>query len=366
MQTGDSAAIGLDVVRGAVADAVRAPSVHNTQPWRFGVRGSRISLRADPDRRLDVADPYGREMLISCGAALYNLRLALRKRGYEPDVRLLPDADRPYLLADVEARAVRDPVPDETGREYAQIARRHSHRGGFRPDPVPAGVVEDLARAADREGARLIEAADVHVTGALAALTGAAEHIQRRTPAYMSELVRWAPSPASTRRDGVQPEAYPKQTPRMEPDFAARDFARGHGWGADPRDGEAGQSAEAGQGETGQGKVRQGEAEQSESGGAEDDGATGVVLLLVTAGDGPDAWLRAGEALERVLLVAAGHGLAAAYHTQAMQVPELRESVRAHFCDGAYPQLLLRFGVPARRDPASVRRPVEDVMVVEP
>lgn len=53
-------------------DAARcAPSVHNTQPWWFGTRGSTVTLHADSDRRLQVADPDGREMLISCGAALH-------------------------------------------------------------------------------------------------------------------------------------------------------------------------------------------------------------------------------------------------------------------------------------------------------
>src|SRR3954454_18980279 len=79
--------------------AVWAPSLHNTQPWWFGVRGSTVTLHADTDRRLDVADPDGREMLISCGAALFTLRLAARHLGYLPEVRTLPDPDRPGLIA---------------------------------------------------------------------------------------------------------------------------------------------------------------------------------------------------------------------------------------------------------------------------
>jgi nitroreductase len=88
-----------------------APSVHNTQPWWFGVREAGLSLHADVDRRLDVADPDGREMLISCGAALFTLCLAARRLGLVTEVRLLPDSDRPGLMADVDI-AVRRAVMD--------------------------------------------------------------------------------------------------------------------------------------------------------------------------------------------------------------------------------------------------------------
>lgn len=176
MQYGDAVGPSEQVsadVREAVEDAVWAPSVHNTQPWRFGVRGARISLSADIDRRLDVADPDGREMLIGCGAALYNLRSSLRALGYTPDVRLLPDPDRPHLLADVNLEPGES--PDEPAlRERAQIRRRRTHRGGFRAGPLPTGVLPAMRQDAEGEGAQLIEAVDVHVKGALAALTDAA------------------------------------------------------------------------------------------------------------------------------------------------------------------------------------------------
>lgn len=314
-------------VRRAVEDAIWAPSVHNTQPWRFEAHGTRITLSADPDRRLDVADPQGREMLISCGAALYTLRLSLRRMGYRPVVHPLPDPDRPYLLADVDLEPG-DPPDASVEHEHAQIRRRHSHRGGFRPEPVPAGILTTLRHAAEKEGARIVQAVDADVKGALAALTAAAEHVQRRTPAYATEIARWAPAPGTSRRDGVQEDSYPRRTPPTAPHFPARDFARGHGWGAEPPG----------------------------------EGAAGVVLLLVTPDDTPADWLRAGQALQRVLLRATEHDLAAAYHTQALQVPDLREFIRTQFCGDAHPQLLLRLGVPVGTSLRSVRRPVDDVL----
>src|SRR5262245_9093246 len=82
-----------------VAAAVWAPSVHNTQPWWFGASGREISLYADAGRRLPVADPRGREMMISCGAALFTARLALRSLGYIPETSVLPDLRQPLLVA---------------------------------------------------------------------------------------------------------------------------------------------------------------------------------------------------------------------------------------------------------------------------
>jgi hypothetical protein len=323
-----------DDIRRAVEDAIWAPSVHNTQPWTFGVHGTRVSLRADPDRRLDVADPNGREMLISCGAALYNLRLSLRTHGYEPVVQMLPDPDRPHLLADVHLESGERPE-QVTLREHGQIRRRHSHRGGFRPDPVPAEVLAAMRHDAEREGAGLIEAVDAHVKGALAALTDAAEHVQRSTPAYATEIARWAPSPLTSRKDGVQEPAYPRRTPQTRPHFPPRDFARGRGWGAAT-------------------------APLKESVPA------GVVLMLVSGSDGPADWMRAGQALQRALLRAAERDLAAAFHTQALEIPELRAFIRARYCKDAFPQMVLRLGVPDGADLSSVRRPVEEVMIVEP
>src|SRR6266568_7572636 len=85
-----------------LAAATAAPSLHNTQPWRFAVDGTRISLHADPNRQLRGVDPQGRQLLISCGAALFNLRLAAGYLGREPRVRLLPDPADPRLIARVE------------------------------------------------------------------------------------------------------------------------------------------------------------------------------------------------------------------------------------------------------------------------
>lgn len=304
--------------------AARAPSVHNTQPWWFGFRGSRVSLHADVDRKLNVADPDGREMLISCGAALLTLRLAARHLGYVPEVTLLPDADRPNLVADLylERRA---PVSEEERRLYRQIRRRRAHRGAFGLSTLPPAVLSRLRAQAQAEGAMLRLVADDPARKALAALTEAAEYVQRMDPAYDAELARWSFGPESRRDEGVHPDSYPRHPRPTDADFPMRDFARGRGWGtvsADAPGRDGGSPAQIGR------------------------SVTGVVAVLTTGRDVRPDWVRAGQALQRVLLDATAHGAAAAFHTQALEVPELREFIRRRFCDGGYPQMVLRLGIP--------------------
>src|ERR1700754_4375941 len=90
-----------EAVRKALDAAVRAPSPHNTQPWRFEVGSDRIDVLLDRGRILDVVDPNGREARMSCGAALLNLRLALAAQDVFTHADLLPDRDRPEVLATV-------------------------------------------------------------------------------------------------------------------------------------------------------------------------------------------------------------------------------------------------------------------------
>ncbi|MBC6463872.1 hypothetical protein, partial [Actinomadura sp. HBU206391] len=215
--------------------ASQAPSVHNTQPWWFGVTGLRLSLHADVDRRLDVADPDGREMLISCGAALFTLRLAARRLGHTVEVRLLPDPDRPGLIADIDIGS-RRAVTDGERRMFEQIRRRRSHRGGFGPRRLPTALLSALSDEARHEGAALRIVADPRVKTALGALSVTAEQIQRQDADLVAELARWAPAPGTRRHDGVHSDAYSREPVRTEPHFAERDFGRGQGWGRDDGD----------------------------------------------------------------------------------------------------------------------------------
>src|SRR5690348_9133637 len=179
-----------EVVGYVVTAAVWAPSVHNTQPWSFSADGQRISLHADTGRQLRVADPDGREMMISCGAALFTARLALRSLGYIPETRVLPDPARPDLVAQVAWHERAD--ADEFERRLAgHVLTRRTHRGAFDPEPLPPDTLAALRDAAAREGAALRIMADDGRRATLAAAVQSAEYQLRQDGERLRELARW-------------------------------------------------------------------------------------------------------------------------------------------------------------------------------
>jgi len=324
------------IARYVVAEAVWAPSVNNTQPWRFTLDGEQISLHADPGRRLAVADPDGREMMISCGAALFNVRLALRSLGYIPETHVRPEPGQPgqpgqpALVARVSWRP--GVAADEFERRlFARIRARRTHRGAFDPEPLPPDLLAALRTAAVREGAALRIVADDGRRAALAAAVQSAEHELSRDGERLRELARWTPAPGRACRDGVPATSYPARAEHTEPYFPGRDFARGHGWGVPPLS------------------------------PATSHRAAGVAGLLTTAADRPLDWVNAGQALQRILLTASVCGAAVALHSQPFELPMLREFIRTQLSDGAHPHLVLRIGLVIQAA-ASVRRDPGDVL----
>ncbi|MEQ4724194.1 nitroreductase family protein [Nonomuraea sp. B19D2] len=313
----------------AAMDAARwAPSVHNTQPWTFSVSEQEICLRADPDRKLRVEDVSGREMLISCGAALFTMRTAMSCEGFEPVVRVLPDPDRPSLLATLRLGA--EVQAEESIRALGgEIERRRTHRAGFADVPVPDPLVEKLVMAAADEGAKLTPVRSAEAVSVIAALTQAAQSVQAQDQRFSLEVIRWARPPGSSRTDGVPAEGYPREAARTEPHFPQRDYAWGHDWGT-----QTDQRASA---------------------------ATGVVAVLTTRGDSRQDWIDAGQALQHVLLYASAYGVSAAFHTQALEMELLREFMRQELCSGRYPQMIMRLGV-TFDDKGSMRRPLSEIL----
>src|SRR5436309_667926 len=145
--TGFERPLTTDEARWAVEQAGKAPSIHNSQPWRFHWAGDTFELYADTTRVLSAADPDGRELVVSCGAALFNLRIALRKVGFDARVHVLPTPSDPRLLARITATESK-PASAEERLTYAALLRRHTHRGGFEERPVPSVVLVELQRAA--------------------------------------------------------------------------------------------------------------------------------------------------------------------------------------------------------------------------
>ncbi|GHA08905.1 nitroreductase [Streptomyces spiroverticillatus] len=315
-----------------VRAAVTAPSLHNTQPWRFASRGDdEITLYADSARRLPLADPDGREMVISCGAALFNLRLAMRHLGFLPVVRPYPQPGVPALLARIRwgpyARAT-----DEEELMYRAMAQRHTHRGLFQATPLPLQLIDGLGRNARREGGELFMPRGSAERLWLGTLVQEAETCQRDDPRHAAELARWAAAPGTRRLDGVPVEA--RAFPPDCAPYAGRDFT-----GSAPSDGRSGIRATTWP------------------------DSAGLVAVLTTPRDTRQDWLRAGQSLQSVLLFAAAHKVSAAFHTQPLELPAYRDSIRRSMVPGQYPQVIMRLGHTVHAVGAA-RRPVADVLSV--
>ena len=141
-------------LRRAIEFAILAPSGHNTQPWLFRILGEHVDLLADRRRGLPVVDPHESELTISCGAALFQLLLALRRFGARPHLSLTPDLDlhEEDLLARVGVVGSHAASADEI-QLFEAIPRRHTNRQPFENRPVEGATVDTLVRDAEREGA---------------------------------------------------------------------------------------------------------------------------------------------------------------------------------------------------------------------
>jgi len=305
-----------------VAAAVRAPSIHNTQPWRFHVADDTIDVYPDRSRQLTATDPSGRALRMSCGAALFNARLAVHRLGYEPQVRLFDASDGP--IAQIRVGEARPPTPAESAL-YDAIARRQSNRYPFLDTEVPLGTRADLVAAARDEGAWLDLVVGADALDVIAEAVRAADRVLLADDQYRGELAEW------TRSQPDSPEGVPAAAsgPVTEPhdllarrDFGGRRRAEGRDYEAQP-------------------------------------------LVGVFGGftDSPISDVHVGEALQRVLLTATSEGLVTSISSQVMDVPHIREQLRIGLRRTGAPDLVLRFGYgpPA---PRTKRRPIEDVLVL--
>lgn len=312
------------VVRKLVGAAGAATSIHNTQPWRFSVTDDLIEIHGDPDRLLWVADPRGRALHISCGAALFNLRLAIRVLGARALVWHLPDPDRePTLLARVRLEEGRPATWDE--REmYEAVHQRHSSRAPYSSRPVPESVQSGLEQGARLEFAvlRVLDSRDAALVLDLAA---AADKALAADFSHRVELGQWIGTEAD---DGIPVGALGCR-PATEP-APVRDFGY-----ASPA------------------TVRPSGSYESRP----------LLAVLSTANDEPCDWLRAGQAMQRVLLTAATNGLATSLLYQPIELHDMhQQDAGAEWWPWPErPQIIIRFGY-GPPGVGSPRRRVDDIL----
>jgi hypothetical protein len=208
-------------MRAALELALRAPSLHNSQPWRWRLDGTTAYLYLDSTRRLPATDPHARELVISCGAALHHLQVALAAEGREARVRRLPDPADPACLASVTLTG-RLPGPADTALANA-IPVRRTDRRRFTSWPVPAELIGELTELADLRGLRLQAITEPLPRYRLfRAISDAAER-QANDPAQAAELAAWSGRAAGS-PDGVPAVNTPpsQSTPGRPPDAPIR------------------------------------------------------------------------------------------------------------------------------------------------
>jgi len=319
-----------DDVRRVLATAVRAPSVHNTQPWRFAVTGDVLEVHADRTRQLHAQDPDGRELVLSCGAAALHARLAVRGLGRDCRTTWLPDEQDRDLVARLEVGGPRPATPDEQ-RLLEAVELRHTDRSAFAADPVAAGLVDELRAAAEHEGGWLADEQRPDQVLGVEVLVSRADRALRRDAAVREELRGWVRGGLAS-DDGVPVDALPDEGRGRGSSLELRSF--------DPDAGREQPAADAPPA-----------AEHP------------LLLVLGTPAETPADWARAGAALARVLLTATSRGLVANPQTQVMEVPSLRASLRSTLGLAGEPQVLLRIGWPrGPGSPRTGRRPVEAVL----
>lgn len=281
-----------DAFRRAAVRATLAPSLYNTQPWRFRLAADRLGLFADRDRQLPVHDPTGRQLIISCGCALFNARASLAADGVRVAVDRFPGgmaAERACAVVTADGASALDDgtlsILDKA------VESRRTNTRPFTADRVPDDLFDHLRDAAAQEGARLLPLAEEESAFADAQLHQAVT-VMQLDPAYRAELRAWRGE-------------HDLETPLIR-----------------NKPGSPG-------------------AERS--------------VLIVTDHDHPRDWLRAGEALERVLLEVSRAGYAAGLSSQIAEVPSVRSRLRRALRLDGYPHVLVRIGV-APVSPATRRR----------
>jgi len=311
--------------------AVQAPSSHNSQPWLFRPAGEAFDLYADRTRALPVVDPDDRELVMSCGAALFHLRTAATHYCYETKVELLPEPADADLLARIELGEYRPPTYEENLLFWA-IANRRTNRHAFDPTPPPAELIHELEAAAAAEGAWLAHISGEEAREAIRDLVVEADIRQLEDHHFRRELAAWIHPNRSKARDGMP--AYALGLPALLSGIGplvVRTFDIGRGVAARDR------------------KLLNGSPS---------------LFVLGTDEDGTADWLRAGQALDHVLLRATQDGVSASFLNQPVELPDFRPSAAGLSGRGGFAQAILRMGY-GPEPPATPRRPPAEVLVQE-
>lgn len=295
-----------EVLARAARAAGLAPSVHNTQPWRWLVHRDRLDLYAQRDRQLGHADPHGRLLTISCGAALHHARVALLAEGWQPLVEPLPTPDDPDLLARLRL-GDRIGASPEAIRRFQTAQVRRTDRRPLATIAVPPAALAAIRAAVEAEHVHLHLLRPEQVSDLAVAVARASELTGDDQP-VRAELSYWVggPHPPGT---GLPPAAIPTQPPQTT--VPVRDF-----------------------GAAGTLTIVEG-----------GDKAASYAVIFGEL-DTPAGWLAAGQGLSAAWLAATAHGVALLPFSAPVEVPATRTVLRRLLAGIGHPYLALRLGIP--------------------
>ncbi len=313
----------FETLHAALSLAIRAPSVHNTQPWCWRVATHSVHLFADRASQLEHADPDGRDLLVSCGAALDHCAVALAALGWQTKIHRLPNPADPNHLSSMEFH--RTPPREGEIALAAAIPARRTDRRRFSSWSVPPGDIAMMGARAARLG---ITMRRVEVNDRFRAVLAESTSRHTHDAGYRAELAYWSGRHAAS--SGVPSRNSPAPDPKAK--VPARVFA-----GAalpDPAD-------------------------------AGEDYDNGVVLAVGTVADDAVSRLRAGEATSQIVLTATSVGLASCIFTEPLEIVATRDALQAEIFGAThFPQALVRVGwAPINADPlpATPRRRLSEV-----
>lgn len=314
-------------IRDLVELATRAPSVHNTQPWHWCIAGDGLSLFADGSRQLRYADPDGRDLILSCGAALHHLRVAAASAGWKTHVRRMPNPYNDSQLANISFQP-EEPAPDARAALQAIINRRTDRR---HPTswPVPHERLDGLLALAPASGVIAFALVSQRRRAEVLQLLAEAEKTQRLNPCYVDEIVAWTGRQGN---EGIPRTSLLRRDPAADSDVAPSRFP------------------------TGTLTDSHRESEPVEP----------ALLLICTSSDDTASRLRAGEALGAILVKGTADGLAMVPLSQAVEVEGTRRLLQEELLgDTACPQIFVQLGwapLAAEQIPPTPRRPVDEVL----
>jgi hypothetical protein len=309
--------------------AILAPSGHNTQPWLFKINDDYIEVIADRTRALPVIDPEDVELIISAGAALENLFVAMKYFGYGPKIDYFPDEGDNDLLARVKLIEKYEPSDNDI-KLFKAIPKRRTNRTQFADQGVDGLILQKIETCVYVDKTNLLVIKDSAKREEALKLIERGDKVQCEDKSFCRELAQWVHPNRKNSKDGIPGYAFGMNDLIS---YAGPFFIGNLEWG----DIQAARDRNLVKGSP-------------------------VLAVLECKENNPINWLFTGMSLSRMLLTACDEGISASYLNQPIEVPDLKKQLKEMLGLNGYPQLIIRMGY-GKQVKATPRRDVDEVIL---